>query len=69
MKRTLSPHSVFSVPPPFTTDNNDSWRRMRRATHEALNKGRLAEYRPLHEKEAVLLIDGILRNPAGWEGE
>ena len=42
---------------------------MRRAIHEALNKGRIAEYHPLHEKEAVILIDGMLQNPAGWKGE
>jgi len=42
---------------------------MRRATHEAVNKGRVADYYPLQEKEALLLIDGMLRNPAGWEGE
>ena len=42
---------------------------MRRATQEALSKGHLTEYHPLHEKEALLLIDGMLRNPAGWEGE
>ena len=42
---------------------------MRRATHEALNKGRLADYHPLHEKEALIMIDSMLQNPAGWEGE
>ena len=49
--------------------NESSWRRLRRASHEALNKGRAAMYRPLQEKEAILLIDGIFRNPAGWERE
>ena len=42
---------------------------MRRASHEAVNKGRVAEYCPVQTKEAVLLIDGILRNPAEWEVE
>ena len=50
-------------------DDTSSWRRMRRAAHEALNKGRVTEYHPLHEKEALLLIDGMLRNPVGWKGE
>jgi len=50
-------------------DDTGSWRRMRRATHEALNKGHITEYRPLQEKEAVILIDGMLRNPVGWESE
>ena len=42
---------------------------MRRATHEALNKTRVTEYHSLHEKEALLTIDGMLRNPAGWKDE
>ena len=46
-----------------------SWRRMRRASHEALNKSRVTEFYPLHVKEAVVLIDGMLQNPSGWEGE
>ena len=43
----------------------NNWRKMCRATHEALNKGRVTQYRPLHEKEAVILIDGMLQNPGG----
>ena len=42
---------------------------MRRASHEAVHKGRVAEYCPLQTKEAVFLIDGMLRNPTEWEGE
>ena len=42
---------------------------MRRASHEAVNKSRVAEYCPLQTKEAVLLIDGILRKPTEWEAE
>ena len=42
---------------------------MRRASHEAVHKGRVVEYRPLQMKEAVLLVDGIFRNPVSWEGE
>jgi len=63
--------SVSSIHPLFATDdhNNHSWRRMRRASHEALNKSRLTEFHHLHAKEAVRLIDGILQNPQDWEGE
>jgi len=42
---------------------------MRRASHEALNKKRVTEFYPLHAKEAVRLIDGILQNPHKWEME
>ena len=46
-----------------------SYRRMRRACHEALNKTRVTEFYPLHAKEAVRLIDGILQNPEKWKVE
>ena len=52
-----------------TTDDEHSYRRMRRASHEALNKTRVTEFYPLHAKEAVRLIDGILQNPNGWDVE
>ena len=42
---------------------------MRRASHEALTKTRVTEFHPLHEKEAVRLIDGMLHKPKGWNGE
>ena len=42
---------------------------MRRASQEALNKTRVTEFYPLHEKEAIIVIDGMLQNPKGWEGE
>lgn len=42
---------------------------MRRASREAVQKGRIVEYRPLQMKAAVLLIDSILRNPTSWEVE
>ena len=46
-----------------------SYRRMRRACHEALNKTRVTEFYQLHAKEAVRLIDGILQNPEKWKVE
>ena len=42
---------------------------MRRASHESLNKGRVSAFHPVQVKEAVLLVDGMLRNPATWEQE
>jgi hypothetical protein len=52
-----------------TTDDEHSYRRMRRASHEALNKTRVTEFYPLHAKEAVRMIDGILQNPNKWDVE
>ena len=51
------------------TDRDNSWRRMRRASQEALNKTRATEFYPLHEKEAVTLMEGILQNPKDWDAE
>jgi len=42
---------------------------MRRASQEALSKTRVTEFHPLHEKEAVMLIDGMLQNSKGWDWE
>ena len=42
---------------------------MRRASQEALTKTRVTEFYPLHEKEAIRLIDGMLQNPKGWDDE
>ena len=43
---------------------------MRRAGHEALNEmSRTAEFYPVLLKEALLLTDGLLQNPVGWDGE
>ena len=52
-----------------TTDDEHRYRRMRRASHEALNKKRVAEFRFLHAKETARLIDGILQNPEKWSVE
>ena len=53
----------------LTTHCEHSWRRMRRASQEALTKTHVTEFHPLHEKEAVRLIDGMLQNPRGWDEE
>ena len=42
---------------------------MRRASQEALNKTRATEFYPLHEKEAIMLVNGILQNPKNWDEE
>ena len=60
---------VESFHPRCTTDDEDSYRRMRRASHEVLNKTRVAEFYSLHVKETVRLIDGILQNPNEWDVE
>ena len=46
-----------------------SGRGIRRASHEALSKTRATNFYPLQEKEAVWMIDGMLKNPEGWNGE
>ena len=53
----------------LTTNGEHSWRKMRRASQEALNKTRSTEFYPLHEKEAIILIDGMLQKPKDWDGE
>ena len=60
---------VESLHPRCMTDDEHSFRRMRRANHEALNKTRVTEYYPLHAKEAARLVDGILQNPNKWNVE
>ena len=42
---------------------------MRRATQEALTKKRVTEFYPVHEKEALVMVDSMLRNPLGYEAE
>ncbi|KAJ7653935.1 cytochrome P450 [Mycena polygramma] len=48
------------------TQYNDVWRRMRRAGHEGLNKQVASNFHALQSKEALLLIDGMLRQPHLW---
>ena len=50
-------------------DDEHSFRRVRRASHEALSKTRVTEFYSLHAKEAARLIDGILENPNTWDIE
>lgn len=38
----------------------NSWRRMRRATHEALTKRAIQDYHPIQMKEATILVSSLL---------
>jgi hypothetical protein len=40
-----------------------SWRRHRRASHEALTKLMVCDYHPTYRKEAIILASSILDNP------
>jgi cytochrome P450 len=40
-----------------------SWRRHRRAAHEALTKLMVRDYHPTYRKEAIILATSILDNP------
>ena len=42
------------------------WRRLRRATHEALNTGVSSQYHPVQQLEAVLLAHGLLTDSENW---
>lgn len=44
-----------------------SWRRLRKAAHEALNKGVVHNYHATQAREAVLLAHGILSDPREWD--
>jgi hypothetical protein len=44
-----------------------SWRRMRRASHEALTKVAVQRYHPVQTKEATILASALLANPENRE--
>jgi hypothetical protein len=44
-----------------------SWRRMRKAAHEGLNKGVVRDFHETQTKEALLLAAGGLAEPAQWD--
>ncbi|KAF8910811.1 cytochrome P450 [Mucidula mucida] len=48
---------------------NDIWRRMRRAAHEGVNKAVAPTYQPLQIKEAVFLVDGLIKDDRNWDEE
>ncbi|KAJ7797225.1 cytochrome P450 [Mycena olivaceomarginata] len=45
----------------------DSWRRMRRAAHEGLNKSVAHKFYSIQNKEAVLLTHSLLVTPKAWD--
>lgn len=49
--------------------HNDTWRRMRRAAHEGLSPAAAKNFYGSQEKEAVLLVDGMLRANEEWRTE
>ena len=46
----------------------DSWRRLRKAAHEGLNKGVVHRFHPTQHIEGVLLACGLLAEPDNWDG-
>jgi cytochrome P450 len=44
----------------FTSESFVSWRRLRRAAHEALTKRALQDYHPIQMKEATILVLSLL---------
>ena len=49
---------------PLTPKSLNSWRRLRRASHEALTKRVIRNYHPIQMKEATILVSSLLRNSA-----
>jgi len=49
-------------------DLGDSWRRLRKAAHEGLNKGVVHRFHPTQHIEGVLLACGLLAEPDNWDG-
>jgi hypothetical protein len=47
----------------------NSWVRKRRAVYEAMSRKRTVDYYPIHLREALLLTDGLLKQPHKWEDE
>ena len=48
----------------LTSECLNSWRRMRRAAHEALTKRAIQSYHPIQMKEATILVSSLLRHSA-----
>ena len=48
----------------LTPEPLNSWRRLRRASHEALTKRVIQNYHPIQMKEATILVSSLLRNSA-----
>jgi hypothetical protein len=48
----------------LTSESLNSWRRFRRAAHEALTKKAIQNYHPIQMKEATVLVSSLLRHSA-----
>ena len=48
----------------LTSESLNSWRRVRRASHEALTKRVIQNYHPIQMKGATILASSLLRNSA-----
>jgi cytochrome P450 len=48
----------------LTSNSLNSWRRFRRAAHEALTKRAIQNYHPIQMKEATILVSSLLRHSA-----
>ena len=46
----------------LTLASLNSWRRLRRAAHEALTKRAIQNYQPMQTKEATILVSSLLRH-------
>ena len=46
----------------LTSESLNSWRRFRRASHEAFTKRAIQNYHPIQMKEATILISSLLAN-------
>ncbi|CAL1708931.1 unnamed protein product [Somion occarium] len=47
----------------------DLWRTMRRAAHEGLNSSAARHYHAAQEKEATLIVQGMLKDSNNWDDE
>jgi hypothetical protein len=48
----------------LTPESLNSWRRLRRAAHEALTKRAVQNYHPIQMKEATILVSSLLKPSA-----
>ena len=63
----MSTPEVANSPRISTLAYVHSWRRMRRAAHEALTKVAVQRYHPVQTKEATILVSALLADPENRE--
>ncbi|KAL0579343.1 hypothetical protein V5O48_002676 [Marasmius crinis-equi] len=49
------------------TDAHETWKKMRRASHEAMNPSMALRYRPMQELESYILCHQLLQKPDIWD--